>query len=837
MPDYFNETGEDECKGSLYFVYGNNAFALNVSMNLTDEPVEIGNFDNEIINADTGGFYNLVGSLDVEFHDRDISLGYTPEYISLNESAIARLLGCTPADLVMYGVDANGFLDNNSTAKGTYGYWMKSDGTIDAFESEQTSWFSSYYAGELNTMWIGHMPNYFKGIGDEECRGSLYFMYGNNIFAVNVYMNFAEGLSEEVFFASYDNVATEDLFVSIIPSNDTYTDETMVTDLNIDKITELLGTSSPTLYGLAYPKEEGSPFVTYDYSCDPNPGFWMDLHGFCSSWDSNGYNSYGMTYANGIITWYQYPGAQHAGAKFNSKFYLVNPSNGKMITYNVTVEYIEEIKYYTITFIVNNEVYATLEFLPGTAVSEPEKPKKVGHSFTGWQNLPKTMPAENIVVEGFFIEGYHDVAAGTLSEMFSGVSDVDSLTVSGSLNGTDIAFIRSMPKLCCLDLSGVNIVSGGNPYNEEGNTTANNVVGDGMFAGLAKLRTLYLPATATKVGQGIVSSETLRELHWSSNAAISDGIVDDADVPTNMIVYAPSSVAGSYSGNIVFDGVAEEIVLTDEVPLHISSGFKAKSISYTRHFDKETVPHKPGGWESIILPFDVQSFVSEEDGDIAPFNSGNSGAKPFMLAQMTASGFAVSSAMKANVPYIIAMPNSSVYDDQDNISGNVTFMSQSAEGVPVLPTSAAQTAAGKEFDLVPAFETVERSFSVYALNDGTYNDLIPGSAFVSGLREIRPFEAYASVESKPANAKTHFVIGDDGTATDIQRLYDSLFGSLKVECHNGVLYIFSSEVQTIGLYSSDGRLVRLMELEAGKNAVTGLPEGVYFVGNKKVVVK
>ena len=304
-----------------------------------------------------------------------------------------------------------------------------------------------------------------------------------------------------------------------------------------------------------------------------------------------------------------------------------------------------------------------------------------------------------------------------------------------------------------------------------------------------------------------------------------------------MIVYAPSSVAGSYSGNIVFDGVAEEIVLTDEVPLHISSGFKAKSISYTRHFDKETVPHKPGGWESIILPFDVQSFVSEEDGDIAPFNSGNSGAKPFMLAQMTASGFAVSSAMKANVPYIIAMPNSSVYDDQDNISGNVTFMSQSAEGVPVLPTSAAQTAAGKEFDLVPAFETVERSFSVYALNDGTYNDLIPGSAFVSGLREIRPFEAYASVESKPANAKTHFVIGDDGTATDIQRLYDSLFGSLKVECHNGVLYIFSSEVQTIGLYSSDGRLVRLMELEAGKNAVTGLPEGVYFVGNKKVVVK
>jgi uncharacterized protein YigE (DUF2233 family) len=208
-----------------------------------------------------------------------------------------------------------------------------------------------------------------------------------------------------------------------------------------------------------------------------------------------------------------------------------------------------------------------------------------------------------------------------------------------------------------------------------------------------------------------------------------------------------------------------------------------------------------------------------------------------MLAALTNNGFAVSSAMKANVPYIIAMPNSSVYDDEENISGNVTFSAQSAEGVSVLPTSEAQTSTGREYDLVATYETVERSFIVYALNDGMYNDLIPGSAFISGLREIRPFEAYASVESKPANAKTHFVIGGDGTATDIQRLYDSLFGSLKVECHNGVLYIFSSGVQTIGLYSSDGRLVRLMELEAGKNAITGLPHGVYFVGSRKVVVR
>ena len=165
------------------------------------------------------------------------------------------------------------------------------------------------------------------------------------------------------------------------------------------------------------------------------------------------------------------------------------------------------------------------------------------------------------------------------------------------------------------------------------------------------------------------------------------------------------------------------------------------------------------------------------------------------------------------------------------------FYAESESGVKVMPTVDAGKSIGKKFDLVPAYEGIERDLSVYALNEESYNNLLPGSAFVSGLRDVRPFEAYASVESKPANAKTHFVIGGDGTATDIQRLYDSLFGSLKVECHNGVLYIFSSGVQTIGLYSSDGRLVRLMELEAGKNAITGLPHGVYFVGSRKVVVR
>ncbi len=361
-------------------------------------------------------------------------------------------------------------------------------------------------------------------------------------------------------------------------------------------------------------------------------------------------------------------------------------------------------------------------------------------------------------------------------------------------------------------------------------------VGEKALYGCDNIRKLSVPLTVNYFDKGSVNSETLRELYWNSTSRFSKSIFVNPDVATNMILYIAKETECDYAVNVVRNGVAEYVVLTDALPLQITTGFKAKRISYTRHFDKVTVPRKPGGWESIVLPFDVQSFVSEEAGEISPFNSGKSGAKPFMLAQMTGSGFAVATEMKANVPYILVMPNSEVYSEEDNISGEVMFYAESASGVTVYPTADAKKAVGKEFDLVPTYEGAKRDFAVYVLNEGMYNDFIPGSAFVSGLRDVKPFEAYASVESKPANAKTYFVIGGNGAATDIMRLYDDMFDGLEIDSRDGVLYIQSPKAQNIGLYGSDGRLVRILRLTEGSNTVTGLSKGVYVIGKKKVGV-
>ena len=78
-----------------------------------------------------------------------------------------------------------------------------------------------------------------------------------------------------------------------------------------------------------------------------------------------------------------------------------------------------------------------------------------------------------------------------------------SVKLTGSVNGTDIKFLReriSAGKLSTLDLADVRIVSGGSAYNES-YTTRNDVIGDYMFADLSKLTSITLPTTITDIGR------------------------------------------------------------------------------------------------------------------------------------------------------------------------------------------------------------------------------------------------------------------------------------------------------------------------------------------------
>jgi len=57
---------------------------------------------------------------------------------------------------------------------------------------------------------------------------------------------------------------------------------------------------------------------------------------------------------------------------------------------------------YTLTYVLDGEIFKTETVTYGTAISTPEAPAKEGHTFTGWANVPATMPAKDVTVTGTF---------------------------------------------------------------------------------------------------------------------------------------------------------------------------------------------------------------------------------------------------------------------------------------------------------------------------------------------------------------------------------------------------------------------------------------------------
>ena len=57
---------------------------------------------------------------------------------------------------------------------------------------------------------------------------------------------------------------------------------------------------------------------------------------------------------------------------------------------------------YTLTYMLDGKEYKTMTVVYGTAITPEEEPTKEGYTFSGWSEIPKTMPARDVVVTGSF---------------------------------------------------------------------------------------------------------------------------------------------------------------------------------------------------------------------------------------------------------------------------------------------------------------------------------------------------------------------------------------------------------------------------------------------------
>ena len=74
----------------------------------------------------------------------------------------------------------------------------------------------------------------------------------------------------------------------------------------------------------------------------------------------------------------------------------------KMPAKDVTVTGTFAVNSYTLTYMVDGEVYKTFTVTYGSALTPEAAPKKEGYTFLGWSGLLRSMPAHDVVVTGSF---------------------------------------------------------------------------------------------------------------------------------------------------------------------------------------------------------------------------------------------------------------------------------------------------------------------------------------------------------------------------------------------------------------------------------------------------
>ena len=75
---------------------------------------------------------------------------------------------------------------------------------------------------------------------------------------------------------------------------------------------------------------------------------------------------------------------------------------GTMPAHDVTVTGTFTVNKYKLTYKVDGEVYKTYDIGYGATITPEAAPTKVGYTFSGWSNIPATMPAKDVTVTGTF---------------------------------------------------------------------------------------------------------------------------------------------------------------------------------------------------------------------------------------------------------------------------------------------------------------------------------------------------------------------------------------------------------------------------------------------------
>ena len=105
-----------------------------------------------------------------------------------------------------------------------------------------------------------------------------------------------------------------------------------------------------------------------------------------------------------------------------------------MPAHDVTVTGTFSINSYKVTFMYGDNVLTTIEVKYGEKIELPTSLNSERYTLIEWQNVPETMPAQDIIIYADYVDGINDIAADSRDAQYIQLNGMYTTELKPGLN-------------------------------------------------------------------------------------------------------------------------------------------------------------------------------------------------------------------------------------------------------------------------------------------------------------------------------------------------------------------------------------------------------------------
>lgn len=348
----------DSYNADLFIVYGKKAYKITVTLNVKErEKVD---------------FSQMTKAGEEEFVFELPKPGdATVKTIDIDLAKIAEALGVNEAELVIQPMQSEGVLTNNSTATNG-GFWFNIDGYVTSYGNNSAMYVEPTENGKWAKVNMGQYTMKAIDYG-KSCTSNIYVLGSDKYYVLKFTLKIQEKVIVGDEVEQKDWVLAGSLMydVQLVHSEGYGQGET--TEVDMERLVEIVGGSLPqidseSLYAWSEVVDSFDPLkLTNDYSCDPNPGFWMSKDGKTKDvWATAGAFGMAMNMSSGEVSWFDHPSSANvAGSAYEGKFYVVNKYTGNVCELVFNISFVDERKVIEVVGTENVEIVLSKENFNG----------------------------------------------------------------------------------------------------------------------------------------------------------------------------------------------------------------------------------------------------------------------------------------------------------------------------------------------------------------------------------------------------------------------------------------------------------------------------------------